>query len=149
MTTQYSRAITTLAIAVMVPAMLFARQSYDSAVIVQFQRAVDSYAFQHRQIERRGAPQAPLVEGTFFTPIVAAAFRDRIRKSGCPALPARDSSVPRANASVEGTSPLPPCLSNVLPALPPELEYRAAGVALLLADAHLHVVVDILHAAFP
>ena len=149
MTARYPCVTATLALALLVQAPLGGRQSSDAAAIVAFQRAADSYAFQHRQIERRGAPPARLVEGTFFTPVVAAAFRDRIRKSGCPALPARDSSVPRANASVEGTSPLPPCLSNVLPALPPELEYRAAGVALLLADAHLHVVVDILHAAFP
>jgi hypothetical protein len=44
---------------------------------------------------------------------------------------------------------VPPCIASVLPPLPNELEYRAAGVALLLADAHVHVVVDVLHAAFP
>ncbi len=60
-----------------------------------------------------------------------------------------DSAVPRPNDSSEGTALLPSCLSAVLPALPAELEYRASGVALLLADAHLHIVVDVLHAAFP
>ena len=123
----------------------------DAAVIVQFQRAADSYAFQHRQTERRGSSPAPLVEGAFFTPLVAAEFRNRIRLSGCeiPQSSDADSVVPRPNGSIEGTTQLGPCLSAVLPALPAELEYRASGVALLLADAHLHIVVDVLHAAFP
>ena len=127
-----------------------AQQTMDAAVIVQFQRAADSYAFQHRQTERRGAAPAPLVEGAFFTPQVAAAFRSRIQRSGCEnSQGSAASAVPRPNGSTEGTSALPPCLSAVLPALPPELEYRASGVALLLTDAHLHIVVDVLHAAFP
>jgi len=130
---------------------LEARQQIDAGVIVQFQRAADSYAFEHRQAERRSAPPPSLVEGAFFTPLVAAAFRDRIRTSGCgiPQGAAGDSAVPRLNQSSEGAKALPPCLSAVLPALPAELEYRVSGVALLLADAHLHIVVDVLHAAFP
>ena len=127
-----------------------AQQSMDAAVIVQFQRATDSYAFQHRQTERRGASPAPLVEGVFFTPQVAAAFRYRIQRSGCEiSQGGAASAVPRPNGSTDGTSVLPPCLSAALPALPAELEYRASGVALLLVDAHLHIVVDVLHAAFP
>ena len=43
-----------------------ARQQIDAAVIVQFQRAADSYAFQHRQTERRGTSPAPAIEGAFF-----------------------------------------------------------------------------------
>ena len=127
-----------------------AQQPMDAAVIVQFQRAADSYAFQHRQTERRGASPPALVEGAFFTPQVAAAFRYRIQRSGCE-IPRGSgaSAVPRPNGSSEGTSALPPCLSAVLPALPAELEYRASGVALLLTDAHLHIVVDVLPAAFP
>ena len=145
------RIVAIVALALAAPVALHARQQVDAAVIVQFQRAADSYAFQHRQTERRGASPAPLVEGAFFTPLVAAAFRDRIRVSGCeiPQQSDDDSAVPRPNDSTEGTSPLAPCLSAVLPALPAELEYRASGVALLLADAHLHIVVDVLHAAFP
>jgi len=127
-----------------------ARHQMDEGAIVQFQRAADSYAFEHRQTERRGAARPPLVEGAFFTPQVAAAFRDRIRKSRCEIPPGEvDSAIPRANGSTDGTRPLSPCLSAVLPALPPELEYRSASVALILADAHLHIVVDVLHAAFP
>jgi hypothetical protein len=145
------RAFATLSIIVIAATALHARQPKDDSAIVQFQRAADSYAFQHRQTERRGAALVPLIEGAFFTPQVAAALRDRIRASGCEIQNAgdRDFVVPRVNATSEGTSPLPPCLSSALPKLPPELEYRAAGVALILADAHLHIVVDILHAAFP
>jgi hypothetical protein len=36
-----------------------------------------------------------------------------------------------------------------LPKLPPELDYRSAGVALVLVDAHAGLVVDVLHGAFP
>lgn len=147
----FQKVVATVVLVLVVPAALQARQQVDAAVIVQFQRAADSYAFQHRQTERRGASPAPLVEGAFFTPLVAAEFRNRIRISGC-AIPQprdTDSAVPRPNGSTEGTSPLGPCLSAALPALPAELEYRASGVALLLADAHLHIVVDVLHAAFP
>jgi hypothetical protein len=117
--------------------------------VLQFQRAADAYAFQHRQTERRGAPPAPLVEGAFFTPQVAAALRDRLRAAGCKNAVGQEFVVPRVNSSTEGTSSLQSCMSEVLPKLPPELEYRVAGVALILADAHLHIVVDILHAASP
>ena len=149
----FLRRIVAIVVLALAPAALQARQQSDAAaaVIVQFQRAADSYAFQHRQSERRGASPAPLVEGAFFTPQVAAAFRHRIRVSGCQIPQPSDANfaVPRPNGSIEGTTPLGQCLSAVLPALPAELEYRASGVALLLADAHLHIVVDVLHAAFP
>jgi len=147
-----SRKIVAIVVLALVPSMAVqARQQTDAAVILEFQRAADSYAFHHRQTERRGAPPAALAEGAFFTPEVAAMLRQRIRKSGCemPRGSAGDSAVPRPNQSSEGTSLLPPCLSALLPALPAELEYRTSGVALLLADAHLHIVVDVLHAAFP
>jgi hypothetical protein len=151
MTIVFRRVIAIAVLALVPPVAAQARQPMDAAVIVQFQRAADSYAFHHRQTERRAAPPAPLVEGAFFTPMVAAAFRDRIRTSGCeiPQGSASESAVPRLNQSSEGAGPLPQCLSAVLPALPAELEYRVSGVALLLADAHLHIVVDVLHAAFP
>jgi hypothetical protein len=124
----------------------------DASVILEFQRAADSYAFAHRQDERRGAPSAQLVEGRFFTPLVAAAFRARIHAAGsaCAPEPGEGGSiVPHVNAPDTGTTALPPCLAAALPRLPPELDYRAAGVALVLADAQHHVVVDVLHGAFP
>jgi hypothetical protein len=126
----------------------------DSEAVLQFQRAADTYAFTHRQADRRGA-RAPAVEGALFTPQVAAAFRTRLHaaasRAGCgmPAAGGEDFTVPRVNASDAKTRPLPPCLAAVLPVLPVELEYRHAGVALLLIDAHLHLVIDVLHAAFP
>jgi hypothetical protein len=150
MTVDYQRVVALVLIALATPVVTEARQQMDTAVIVQFQRAADSYAFQHRQTERRGVSPAPLVEGAFFTPLVAAAFRHRIRISGCEIQGSEgDFAVPRPNASTKGSSLLPPCLAGVLPALPEELEYRSSGVALLLVDAHLHIVVDVLHAAFP
>jgi hypothetical protein len=126
----------------------------DSEAVVQFQRAADAYAFAHRQGDRRGT-RAPAVEGALFTPPVAAALRVRIQnaksRAGCdlPVAGDLDFTVPRVNAPDAGTRALPPCLDAVLPRLPPELEYRFAGSALVLADAHLKVVVDVLHAAFP
>jgi len=150
MATECHRIVAIVVLALAAPVLLQARQQMDAAAIVQFQRAADSYAFEHRQTERRGAARPPLVEGAFFTPQIAAAFRDRIRKSRCETPSSDgDSAIPRTNGSADGSTPLTPCLSAVLPALPPELEYRSAGVALILADAHLHIVVDVLHAAFP
>jgi len=143
------RAIATLSLILSVPAALHARQQQDDGVVLQFQRAADSYAFQHRQTERRGAPPAALVEGAFFTPQVAAALRDRLRAAGCTNAAGQEFVVPPVNSSSEATSSPQPCMIAALPKLPPELEYRVAGVALILADAHLHIVVDVLHAAFP
>ena len=146
---------TAVLIAVCVGSAGYGYGQADSAVILQFQRAADSYAFAHRQDERRNAPAMQLTEGQFFTPIVAAAFRARIRAAtgaaGCHA-PSQGEGrfeVPVVNASAAASDPLPQCLTSALPRLPEELEYRVAGVALILADAHRNVVVDVLHAAFP
>ncbi len=128
---------------------------YDAAIMVNFQRATDSYAFAHRQRERHGEWPAGRVEGTLFTPIVADAFRKRIRKAiageACRLAdtPSGDFSVPRVNEPVDHAPAVPACIASMLPPLPDELEYRVAGVALLLVDGHLHIVVDVLHAAFP
>ena len=127
----------------------------DSRVITEFQRAADSYAFTHRQVERKHGTPAPNTEGAIFTPPAANAFRQRlqraIRSAGCepPQPPGIDFTVPRVNASASGSLALSTCIGAVLPKLPAELEYRTAGVALLLVDAHTAVVVDVLHAAFP
>jgi hypothetical protein len=127
----------------------------EGQAVLEFQRAADAYAFAHRQIERRGTPAPLRAEGAFFTPVVAAVFRSRIRtamtRPGCGVADAgrAGSEVPRVNTTTVGTHTLPACVAAVLPALPEELEYRMAGIVLLLADAHLDVVVDVLHAAFP
>jgi len=131
-----------------------ARAQSDIEWILQFQRAADSYAFAHRQADLRGTKRATASEGAFFTPQVAAVFRARLiagaSRAGCARqTPTDDARIPAVNASSSGTQSLSPCLLSLLPPLPPELEYRRAGVALILADAHLHIVVDILHGAFP
>lgn len=146
-----------------------AQPSFDDAqTITQFQRAVDAYAFQHRQVQRRaGEPQDQTVmagamraarpaadDGAIFTPLIAAAFHNRIatvlRTGGCTRPESGASSiVPRPNQDAAGTMPIPACLAAVLPRLPAELEYRSAGVVLLLVDTHANLVVDVLHGAFP
>ena len=50
--------------------------------------------------------------------------------------------------STAGSQDAPSCIATMLPGLPTELEYRVSGIALLLIDAHLAIVVDVLHAAF-
>jgi hypothetical protein len=139
----------------------------DAQAMTQFLRAADAYAFQHRQIQRRtGEPasrsamasalrkaQAISPEGTLFTPPIAAAFRNRIaaalRAAGCrqPAPPS--AVVPRPSEDADGAELMAPCITDALPRLPEELEYRITGVALLLVDTHAHLVVDVLHAAIP
>lgn len=146
--------VISLAAALLAGSSVKARSSQsDIAAIQQFQRAADSYAFGHRQVERRRDAMPLAAEGALFTPVAAAAFRSRIAsaaKAGCsaPEPPPAQFAVPAVNTSSEGTIPLPACLSAGLPNLPAELEYRVAGTALLLVDAHLNVVVDVLHAAF-
>jgi hypothetical protein len=121
--------------------------------IVQFQRAADSYAFRHRQVERRGSPAPVPIEGALFEPHAAAAFRERIAvasRLGCEVRAVVDDfEVPRVNTFAGRTRPAPACLVAALPRLPAELEYRLAGPALLVTDVHLQVVVDVLHAALP
>ncbi len=139
----------------------------DAAAITQFQRSVDAYAFQHRQVQRRlgeaadqsvmaaamRAARPAAADGDFFTPIIAAAFRSRIamalRTQGCKiAMTGTVSSeVPRVGTLAIGTQAVPSCLLAVLPRLPDELEYRAASVAIILVDTHANMVVDVLHGA--
>ena len=141
----------------------------DAAAITQFQRSVDSYAFLHRQVQRHlgdaadrnamavglRAARPSAADGDVFTPIIAAAFRNRIAiaasKQGCTiaAPDTRSAEVPRVGFLAIGNQPLPSCLLGVLPRLPEELEYRVASVALVLIDTHANMVVDVLHAAFP
>lgn len=140
----------------------------DVAAVMRFQRSADSYAFLHRQVQRRlGEPgEATLMAdgmrrarpdaavGDFFTPLVGTTLRSRIKAAfatpGCPWPPSdgvgRD--LPRVNADAADTRPIPPCLAVALPNLPSELEYRQSGVALLLVDGHADLVVDVLPGAF-
>lgn len=138
----------------------------DAQAITQFQRAADAYAFQHRQVQRRaGDPveqpamatairsaRAVPTEGALFTPPIAAVFRNRIAsvlRRGCAQPTVSSSIVPRVGDDAAAAQPMASCAAAALPRLPEELEYRVAGVALVLVDAHANLVVDILHAAFP
>jgi len=155
-----------LVVAALLGAARIEARQFDADAIVQFQRAADGYAFQHRQVQRRlGAnpgrgemtaamrdARVSAVDGDLFTPPVAFALRARIaaaRGSGC-AVPITGASneVPRANQEASATVPVPACIAAVLPRLPEELEYRIAAVALLLVDTHANMVVDVLHGAF-
>jgi len=140
----------------------------DGPAMNQFQRAVDSYAFEHRQVERRAGAKAdqpamaagirtarptPVV-GAIFGPVVAAVFRGRIAaaaRTGCEQPQTTDSNfiVPRPNDDSGATRAVSDCVTAVLPRLPMEVEYRVAGGALVLVDAHANLVIDVLHAAFP
>ncbi len=145
-----------------------AQQPYgDSQAVTQFQRALDEYAFQHRQVERRvggGADQPTMAaamrearpspaDGAIFTPVVAAAFRARLaaalRTPGCTSPGTSSFVVPRPNDDAGQAIAISGCLVDALPRLPAELEYRAASVTLVLVDTHANLVVDVLHAAFP
>jgi hypothetical protein len=147
----------------------------DTRAIVEFQRAADSYAFLHRQVERQigfahgrsrsgasieaselaaaiRAERRKVDSGGLFTPAVAAAFRDaagRAVRAGCDAGELRTGVSKTAhapNSPATNTNPIAPCLAGVLPRLPDELEYRSAGTVLLLVDAHADLVVDVLPA---
>lgn len=139
----------------------------DAEAITPFLRAVDAYAFQHRQVERRAgdAPDQSAMaaamrssrqaagEGAMFSPPVANAFRARIaaalRSTSCRQPSSASAVVPRPNDDASGAAPLASCVAATLPRLPEELDYRIAGVALLLVDVHANLVVDVLHAAVP
>ena len=150
------------------PAYAGAQPPFDDGdVMIAFQRAGDQYAFEHRQVERRAgaadqarvgdglkAARAGAVEGALFTPMVSIAFHRRInaamRQGDCAQLASTGSfEVPLVNAPAAGARVLEACITRMLPRLPDELQYRRAGVALLLVDAHHEFVVDVLHGAFP
>jgi hypothetical protein len=143
--------------------------------IVDFHRAADSYAFLHRQAERRigmahqragepvtiGAAElatAIIAERTrqtpppLFTPAVVATFRDLAATAvhaGCDAGDLRTGVWELAHEThspATGSKPVAACIADVLPQLPEELEYRSAGTVLLLVDHHANLVVDVLPA---
>ena len=139
--------------------------------LVEFQRAADSYAFLHRQVERRlGFPHrrdaieaaelaaAIIAERVresrpaLFTPAVASAFRERAIDAvhrGCDAGGLRTGAWDMSygvHSPATGTRPVADCIAAALPSLPEELEYRSAGTVLLLVDPHANLVVDVLPA---
>jgi hypothetical protein len=163
--------------AMAVPSRVAAQETLaDVRAVVEFQRAADTYAFLHRQVERRlgqahrragqpadaiaGAELATAIvserssaqEGALFTPPAAAAFRRSAAKAarapGCNPgeLGSGAWAVRQVNSSAAGTTAVNPCIANALPALPDELEYRSAGTVLVLVDSHADLIVDILPA---
>jgi nucleotide-binding universal stress UspA family protein len=134
--------------------------------ITAFQRAADSYAFVHRQVERQlgtGTVDAavlasailrarPVTEGRLFAPAAVEEFRSiaaRATRGGCDAGELKTGAwdlLHAAGKPASGTAAITACLLRALPALPPELEYRSAGTVLLVVDVHANLVVDILPA---
>jgi len=141
--------------------------SSDAAAIIQFQRSVDTYAFDHRRVQRslgEGADQVAMAagvhaarrsaaDGDFFTPTIAAAFHNRIatalKHQDCTiGIGTPGAEVPRVGVLTINASDLPECVLSVLPRLPEELVYRRVGVVMILLDTHANMVVDVLHGAF-
>jgi hypothetical protein len=147
----------------------------DASAIIAFQRAADSYAFLHRQIERQigmehrraGTPQQHIdavelaeaivarrvTPSPLFEPAVVSVFRSlaaqAIRAPGCDAGELRTGVWEMRHtihSPATGSEPLAACVAAVLPDLPDELEYRTAGTVLLLVDTHANLVVDVLPA---
>ena len=145
----------------------------DVDAIVTFQRAADSYAFLHRQVERRLGQvhrragldpdlieSAELAEGLraerpttsigqFFTPAAAAAISARLVaawRDGCDVgeLYSGTWEVVWIGGSAQATRPVSECVTAALPHLPPELTFRSCAGVLILADVHADVVVDVL-----
>jgi hypothetical protein len=101
---------------------------------------------------RRARPQRS--QGTFFDPAAAAAIRGRLRdllvrlprvleeiddEDPRPRTPAVYARFPAASPMAT----MPPSLLAVLPAVPPELEYRLVGDDLILRDVNAGLVLDV------
>jgi hypothetical protein len=102
---------------------------------------------------QRARPQRP--QGTFFDPAAADAIRGRLRDLLVrlpKVLEGIDDEDPRPRtpavyARFPAASPMatmPPSLLAVLPAVPPELEYRLVGEDLILRDVDAGLVLDVL-----
>jgi nucleotide-binding universal stress UspA family protein len=137
----------------------------DTEAIVHFQRTVDGYAFLHRQVERRfgmvhqATPGSDAMAtamrearpgaetGELLTPDIVAVIRVALSKAahapncGPPRL---SNNIPHVHDLADRTEPLPPCLLDVLPRLPAELEFRWSGDALVLVDTHANLIVDLI-----
>jgi hypothetical protein len=101
-------------------------------------------------------------EGDLFAAPVRPILRARIVKAmrlhdvTVAALNEEAADAPLADLAVNGDMPwrqtgsMPPCVLEVLPPLPPELQYRFVGADLVLVDVHASLIVDILRdAALP
>ena len=154
-------------------AAALAQEFPDERATVEFQRAADRYAFMHRQAERRlglahlksggavsdigseelaaaiRAERTRTSPGEFFTLEIASVTRARllrVSRRGCDIgeLASGMWGVLRINGPATRTNQLPECVTEVLPHLPPELEYRSTEGVLVLVDGHANLVVDVL-----
>ena len=145
----------------------------DERALLEFQRAADSYAFLHRQVERKlgmahraGGMPGDRVEaaelaaairlerprtspGEFFTVSAAYAIRTRLMaawRRGCDPGELQSGSwgVLRIYGAADLTRDLPECVIRALPPLPPELTFRSTEGVLVLVDMHAGLVVDVL-----
>jgi hypothetical protein len=118
---------------------------------------------EHRLARRLRESGREAVQGNIFTAEIAAEFRrliaitmrgpeaDRIRESLRRAAPVHLSAI-RVNQMYPAGVPLqstPPSILLNLPSLPPELEYRLVGRALILRDIEANLIVDFIPNAVP
>jgi hypothetical protein len=112
--------------------------------------------------EKELAHREHAVQGNIFTPEIASAFHQLVGATteGPDAVKVHQSlrrSEPvviqlKVNRSYPVEVPLqttPPSLLQNLPKLPPELEYRVVGKALVLRDVNANLIVDFLPNALP
>jgi hypothetical protein len=119
--------------------------------------------YEHRLAHRIREMRAGDVRGAIFTPEISSEFRrligitlqepegQRILKSLRDTKPAR-LPVIRVNGMHPPGVPLqstPPSLLLNLPSLPPEVEYRVIGHALVLRDVEANLIVDFIPSAIP
>jgi hypothetical protein len=119
--------------------------------------------YEHRLAHRIREMRSGDIQGAIFTPEISAEFRrligasmqgsdaQRILKSLRDTQPARLPAI-RVNSMYPSGVPLqstPPSLLLNLPSLPPELEYRVIGHALVLRDVEANLIVDFIPNAIP
>jgi hypothetical protein len=119
--------------------------------------------YEHRLAHRIREERPEDARGGIFTPAISAEFRQligatmqapearQILKSLRDTQPAR-MPVIRANSMYPSGVPLqstPPSLLLNLPSLPPEVEYRVIGHALVLRDVEANLIVDFISNAVP
>lgn len=118
---------------------------------------------EHQLAERIRAARPGAVQGNIFAPEIAQEFRRlvsvtmrgpqaaRIRRSLQSAAPVHLRALRVESAYPEGV-PLqstPPSLLLNLPPVPPEVEYRVVGHALVLRDTEANLIVDFIPNAIP
>jgi hypothetical protein len=124
-----------------------------NSTVAELNRIIEELAAAIRA-ERHDARQ-----GDFFTPVLSTELRARIAGALCdngftPGDVRRSEQLEADGAAailrVNGTFPwvlataMFPCVIAALPPLPPELQYRVVGDALVLIDVHASLIIDLL-----